>query len=129
MQLKLEQAGQYTECFSRGLLSLAGHTPPEQAIQAAAKFNVDISSHISQPLLRSDIDRAGLVLVMESQQRLHIGKMRPAQIGKCMLLSQLSDGREIPDPIGQDERFFEATYTQIAEYADSWVARFTGEQQ
>lgn len=124
MRLRFEQAGVYAECFSRGLLAMPGRKVPDTALKVAQEFGVDLSEHVSQPLLAPDLDRAAIVMVMEPEQRQHLGKMRPAQIGKYMMLSQLGGGEKIPDPMGRDEDFYKGVYQQISKHVDNWVARF-----
>lgn len=124
MRLRFEQAGVYSECFSRGLLAMPGRKVPEAALKVAKEFGVDLSGHVSQPLLMPDLDRAAIVMVMESEQRQHLGKMRPAQIGKYMMLSQFTGGDKIPDPMGRDESFYKAVYQDITRHVDGWMARF-----
>lgn len=124
MRKKLEQGGAYAECFSRGLLSMPGRKAPEMALKIAKEFDVDLSRHVSQTLLAPDLDRAALVMVMESAQRQHLSKMRPAHIGKVMMLSQPHDGAKIDDPMGRSEDTFRRVYGEIAGHVDAWADRF-----
>ncbi len=124
MRNRFQAAGAPVDVFSRGLIALPNQRPPEQAQEAARKFGVDLSAHAAQPLLGSDIDRAALVLVMSPEQRKHLGRMRPAAIGKVFLLSQPAGGQPVPDPMGKDAAFFEKVYAEIAGYLDAWMRRF-----
>jgi len=124
MRRQFEAAGVEAEVFSRGLIALPNQRPPGKAQQVAPEFNIDLASHISQPLLGADLDRAGLVLVMDAGQRQHISRIRPACIGKVFLLSQPSGGKPVADPMGQDEDTFRRVYTEIAAYVDAWMQRF-----
>jgi len=124
MRKRLEQGEANAECFSRGLLSMPGRKVPEMALKIAKEFDIDLSCHISQALLAPDLDRAALVMVMESNQRQHLSKMRPAHIGKVIMLSQPSGGDKIDDPMGRSEDTFRRIYGEIVEYVDAWAARF-----
>ncbi len=124
MQKRFTQAGVNAECFSRGLLSMPGQKVPELAVKIAEEFDVDLSAHVSQALLAPDMDRAALVMVMESGQRQHLSKIRPAHIGKIMMLSQLNGGRKISDPMGRSDETFRRVYAEITEYVDAWMIRF-----
>jgi protein-tyrosine phosphatase len=124
MQKRFTQAGVNAECFSRGLLSMPGQKAPELAVKIAEEFDVDLSAHVSQALLAPDMDRAALVMVMESGQRQHLSKIRPAHIGKVMMLSQLNGGRKISDPMGRSDETFRRVYAEITEYVDAWMIRF-----
>lgn len=124
MRKRLEQGGVYAECFSRGLLSMPGKKVPEMALKIAQEFDIDLSSHVSQTLLAPDLDRAALIMVMELGQRQHLSKMRPAHIGKVMMLSQPHGGAKIDDPMSRSEDTFRRVYGEIAGYVDAWAERF-----
>jgi len=124
MRQQFETAGVEAEAFSRGLLTLPNQHPPKEAQQAALEFNIDLASHVSQPLLGADLDRAGIVLVMDSGQRQHISKMRPASIGKVFLLSQPSGGKPVADPMGRSVETFRKVYAEIVAHIDAWMQRF-----
>jgi len=121
---QFEAAGVEAEVFSRGLLALPNQRPPKEAQQIASEFDIDIASHVSQPLLGTDLDRAGIVLVMDAAQRQHVARMRPACIGKVFLLSQPSGGEPVADPMGRDEDAFRQVYARIAAEVDAWMQRF-----
>ncbi|GMR00220.1 MAG: phosphotyrosine protein phosphatase [Zetaproteobacteria bacterium] len=124
LRQQFEAAGVEAEVFSRGLLTLPNQRPPKEAQQVASEFNIDLASHVSQPLLGTDLDRAGIVLVMDAGQRQHISKIRPACIGKVFLLSQPSGGEPVADPMGRDENAFRQVYARIAAEVDAWMQRF-----
>lgn len=124
MRNRLQQADIEGECFSRGLIAMPGLKAPDTAIKAAGEFGVDLSTHVSQPLVQADIDRASLVLVMEPRQRQHLIRISPSSIGKVFILSQPSGGASIPDPVGQDEAMFMAVYDEISGHIEAWLRRF-----
>jgi len=118
---RVAEAGIDTDCFSRGLIAMPGQHVPETALKIGQEFDVDMSQHISQPLLAPDLERAAMVLVMEKSHRQHLAKMRPAYIGKVFLLAQ---GADIRDPVGRSEQTFRDVYGQIAGHLDLWLQRF-----
>jgi len=124
MQRQLETDGMKAEVFSRGLLAILSQHPPKEAQQAALEFDIDLARHVSQPLLPADLDRAGMVLVMDAGQRQHISAIRPSCIGKVFLLSEPSGGRAIADPMGRDMDAFRRVYTEISVHVDAWIQRF-----
>jgi len=124
MRLRLQQAGQHGECFSRGLLAMPGRKVPEVAQKVGTEFGVDMHTHISQTMLAPDVERAALILVMEPKQRQHLSKVRPSSIGKVFVLSQPLGGKAIPDPMGKDEAYFRKVYADITHMVDAWLQRF-----
>lgn len=124
MRNRLQQAGHETECYSRGLIPMPGRKAPDTAVKVADEFGVDLSTHISQTVMRPDIERAGLVLAMEPTQRQHLIRMSPSSTGKIFILSQPDHGQAIPDPVGQDADAFRAVYDEISGYIEAWLHRF-----
>ncbi len=130
MQQRLEKAHMEmgVDIFSRGLLALPGQKPPHEALQAAAELGVDISDHVSQPMLAPDIERAGLILVMGPAQRKHILKARPDSIGRVFLLSHVSPApltdQPVDDPMGKDKDSYLRVYAEIMRHVDAWINRF-----
>ncbi len=124
MRARLEKAGVEHECFSRGLLAMPGRKVPSTAQRIGLEFGVDMSAHISQPLLAPDVDRAAMIIVMEAEQRQRLSKMRPASIGKVFLLSQPMGGKTVRDPMGKNGDYFREVYSEITTMVDAWIQRF-----
>jgi protein-tyrosine phosphatase len=103
---------------------MPGQKVPELAVKIAEEFGVDLNGHVSQALLAPDMDRAALIMVMEPEQRQHLSKIRPAHIGKVMMLSQLNGGQKISDPMGRSDETFRRVYAEIIEHVDAWLTRF-----
>lgn len=124
MRQKLQAADVEAEVFSRGLLALPNQYAPATAQQVAAEFDVDLTKHVSHPLVTPELARAGMVLVMDAGQRQQVAKKQPACIGKVFLLSQLADGKPVPDPIGTDAETYRQVYQEIVSHVDAWMKRF-----
>ncbi len=124
MRKVLEEKGVEGEVFSRSLLMMQGKGVPEAGLKVGLEFGVDMTTHMSNALLEPDLARAGLVLVMEPDQRTHLMKKKPEHIGKVMLLSQPCGGKTIDDPMGRSEETFRRVYGEIAACVDTWVSRF-----
>lgn len=124
LRKKLQAAGVEAEVFSRGLLVLPNQYAPKIAQQVAAEFDIDLSKHISHPLLTPDLDRAGMVLVMDAGQRRRISEISPVSIGKVFLLSQPAGGEPVYDPMGGDAETFRQVYKEIISHVDAWVKNF-----
>ncbi len=127
MRKQLQEKGIEAEVFSRGLLMIQGKKVSENGVKVGLEFGVDMRVHQSKALLAPDLDRAGLVLVMEQNQRSHLLKKRPEFIGKVMMLSQPCGGKAINDPMNQSEAIYRSVYSEIAECVDAWLTRFYGE--
>lgn len=124
LRKKLAEKSVVAEVYSRGLLMMHGKKVPEKGLKVGLEFGVDMSTHMSQALLAPDMDRAGLVLVMERKQRAHLMQKRPEHVGKVMLLSQPCGGKTVDDPMGRSEETFRRVYGEIAVCVDAWAERF-----
>jgi protein-tyrosine phosphatase len=124
LRKKLEEKNFEGEVFSHGLLMMQGKKVPTKGLKIGLEFGVDMMNHMSQALLGPDMDRAGLVLVMEPDQRTHLMKKRPEHVGEIMLLSQPCSGKTVDDPMGRSEDTFRRVYGEIAQCVDTWVERF-----
>jgi len=124
LRYRLQQAGEFAEVFSRGILDLHNSPTPDDGIAVAQTMGVDLSRHRSTKLEATDLDRAALVMIMEKQHRNYLAQMRPAVIGKIFYLSQPTGGEEVPDPMGKSAEDFRASYQVIAANIDAWMKRF-----
>ncbi len=124
LRKKLEEAAVEGECFSRGLMMMQGKKVPDLGLQIGLEFGVDMKEHTSQMLLAPDMDRAGLVMVMEQGQRLHLMQKRAEHVGKVMLLSQPCGGKNIDDPMQRSEDTYRRVYGEIVACVDAWMKRF-----
>ncbi|MDQ6950416.1 MAG: low molecular weight protein-tyrosine-phosphatase [Mariprofundales bacterium] len=124
LRSRLQQAGEFAEVFSRGILDMHSRSVPDTGIAVAADMGVDLAPHRATKLEGSDLDRAALVMIMEQQHRQYLAQMRPAAIGKIFYLSQPTGGAEIPDPMGKSDEDFRDSYRVIVENIDGWLKRF-----
>ena len=109
---------------SAGLGALVGHGVERTASELAERDGLDVRSHRARQVSHAMIQQADLVLVMSENQRLAIGKLDPASIGKTFLLGRWSGtsdkGQEIPDPYRKSREVFEYVHGQLVHAADAW---------
>ncbi|TWT63533.1 low molecular weight protein arginine phosphatase [Rubinisphaera italica] len=104
-----ELAGQGIEIASAGIAADYGHSASPEAVQLLADEGIDLSSHQSQPLTESLLERSERVYTLTNHHREIIITHRPELRDRVQVLGQ--DGRDIPDPIGGDV----AVYRQCKE--------------
>jgi len=121
---KLQQAGEFAEVYSRGILDMNGKGVPEDGITVAQEMGVKLSRHHSTKLENADLDRAALVMIMEQQHRQYLLQMRPQCVGKIFFLSQPTGGAEVPDPMKKGVDAFRVSYQVIARNIDAWLKQF-----
>jgi len=121
---RLQQAGEYAEVFSRGILEMHGKGVPEDGVTVAQEMGINATRHHATKLEAADLDRAALVLIMEKQHRQYLLQMRPQCVGKIFFLSQPTGGEEVPDPMAKGEDAFRESYQVIAHNIDAWLKRF-----
>lgn len=90
---------------------------PDKARLVAASRGLDLEAHRSQLISPELLAWAELLVVMEPRQ----GKTLEAELGarpeRILVLGELDPAsppyRHIPDPIDQDEAFFQETYERM----------------
>ena len=109
-----------------GLNAMEGHVVEPKARALAEAHGLDVSAHRARQVNMDILQGADLVLVMSDGQRLAVGQLDPAALGKTMLLGRWLDGgqgREIPDPFRKSNEAFEHVHQLLAQAVDSWVGR------
>lgn len=113
------------EVISSGTVAAAGFPATIYAIEAARLWDLDISGHMSQPLTRSLIDKADLILAMTAGHIREITRMNPDAKSKTYLFknfpSQSPNGEGVEDPIGQPLEQYNRTFLEIGEYLGQFV--------
>lgn len=104
---------------SAGLRTTAGRASPDDAIQVADEFGVDLSDHRSKPATDALIERSDLVVVMDllnySDLRREFGDLDD----KTRFLGVFSgEGYEIDDPYGGGLDGFRTLYDDVIRGVD-----------
>lgn len=116
--------GRYVE--SAGLGALVDHGVEPTARELAEADGLNIESHQARQITQDMLQSADLILVMSEGQRLAIGEMAPAALGKTMLIGRwLDDGKgvEIPDPFRKSREAFEHVHQMLKEATASWATK------
>lgn len=94
--------------YSAGTNGLKNSPASDYAQKVVARFEGDISRHLSQPLNEKMIEEADLILVMEKRHLTKIKEMVPEAENKTFMLSAYpeKEGKDIIDPIGLSEETF-----------------------
>jgi len=91
---------------SAGIAAMDGLPPSEYAVQAMARFAIDISGHRSRLLTDEMIRQASLILVMEDSHRQRILSRVPEAHDRVHVLTQYARKGAAPDavmdPIGRE---------------------------
>jgi L-threonylcarbamoyladenylate synthase len=89
---------------SAGVMNLSGTPASAEAIAACAARGIDIKRHRSQTLTRQLAEESDFIFAMTRVHCEEVADIEPGAANKCILLG---GDREIPDPIGQSQEFFE----------------------
>lgn len=107
--------------------------PSPTAVQQAARaFGLDLSKHRSRMITAEMLQRADLVVVMESQQREALVTEFPWLKGKVYLLTELAGVKgEVPDmgpnESGEAYRVMVREICELVAQAESQWCRFAGQ--
>jgi len=100
---------------------------PATALQVAAEFGVDLSTHLAQPFLAATVDLTGLYLCMEEQHVAALLAAVPELSGRVELLGSYAPPGVltepfIADPFGLSSFHYRACYTIISRAVDGLIA-------
>ncbi len=88
---------------SAGTMNVAGAPASSGAVVACRPKAVDIGKHVSQHLTRSLVEASDFIFCMTQSHCEQVRLLSPDERWNCVLLAK---DREIPDPIGQSQEFF-----------------------
>ena len=104
------------EISSAGFVGPGRASPPE-ALSAAARAGVDLTSHRSRLLTGEDARRADWIVVMDARQARAMRDWFGRNGDAVILLGDLDpepiEARPIPDPVAQPEEVFRHVYARI----------------
>jgi protein-tyrosine phosphatase len=120
--------GNQVQVESCGLQVLSGMSPPDEAIEAAATFGVDLSLHRARSAEESNMLHADLVVAMEYGQLLRLADRWPQLRKRLVLLRPfapwpLSMLCNIDDPYGCEPQIYHRCFTTIGQALDALAAR------
>jgi protein-tyrosine phosphatase len=115
-------AGMHMDVQSAGVAASPGQPihPAVAELLAQRGYWIDAQKR-AQSILHPLVGVSDLVLVTETRQKRLLDARFPAAVGKFWLLGQWIETPEIPDPIGKNQAFFEATLDLIEGSVDSWI--------
>ena len=122
--LKASLPGRHVE--SAGLGALVGHGVEPTSRELVEAEGLNVEAHQARQITQEMLQSADLILVMSEGQRLAIGEMAPAALGKTMLIGRWLDGGkglEIPDPYRKSREAFEHVHRMLKEATASWAAK------
>jgi L-threonylcarbamoyladenylate synthase len=108
--------------LSAGTMNMAGVPASAEAVTAGALRGVDISGHASRHLTRSLIDASDFIFCLAASHYEQVIFLSPDAERKCLLLAR---DRDIPDPIGQPQEYFDNCAELIEAAVRARISEFT----
>ena len=101
---------------SAGLEATPGTPPPPAAILIAARFQVDVSDHVSARVTGEDVAASDVIFVMDVDQLRVVQRRFPQARGKAFLLASLAPTAplEVSDPFDQEDSVFQSCFEHIS---------------
>lgn len=122
MRAKLDEKGiKNIEVESAGIATLGGDEVSRNAVEAAKKYNADISNHRSRQISRYLLDGSDLIIGMTQS---HIEALRPYVDEKKLRVL----GGGIPDPYGGDLSVYESCAASISDALDDLLNELAGSE-
>ena len=109
---------------SAGLGALVDEPASEHAVALMTERGIDISSHRARQLQPELVNKADLILVMESGHKKAIETADVTVRGKVFRLGETSD-RDIVDPYQGSRAVFEEVLEYVDEGIADWVKQLT----
>ncbi|HEX6267836.1 MAG TPA: hypothetical protein VFZ81_13195, partial [Burkholderiales bacterium] len=109
--------GAHREYFSAALLPLSARSAPPEALDAARKLGIDLSTHSSTSLDPDLVKRAELIFVFDAHNYEALARRFPESIAKVHFLGALAESGPamIDDPFGKGPEAFERAYQIISD--------------
>lgn len=101
---------------SAGLVPAPGRHCPSEAVQAARRYGIDLTGHVSRLFDESALAQAGVVFVFDRATLEDFRDRFPAARVPVFSLGDVLNGRspaDIEDPVGRDVEFFAGTYARV----------------
>lgn len=107
---------------SCGFYNEADRPSPREAVDAAEKFNIDLSTHESKTIDRTSIKESDIIFVMDFRNIYYLlSKYGSVDTNKVYLLGEFDSSTKssiISDPYGSSTDNFHNTYEEIAHAID-----------
>ena len=108
----------YKVC-SAGTMGLSGVLVSAESVAACAARKVEIKGHKSSAVTEQLIEEADYIYVMSRSHLEQIVELSGRAAEKCVLLSE---GKDIPDPIGQPQQVYDDCANMIEEAVKKTVS-------
>ncbi len=109
---------------SAGLDALIGFSADPTARELMTERGISIDAHRARQINMDMCQRAGLILVMDREQRREVQQRYPFTAGKVFRLCEAS-GQDVPDPYRASRGVFEQSFVLIDDGAQQWVDRIS----
>ena len=114
----------HKQIASAGLGALVGQGVEPTARQLAEADGLDVSGHQARQLTVEMLQQHELILVMSEGQRLAVGELLPAALGKTMLFGRWEpEPWDIPDPYRKSPELFQHVHQRLTSAAAAWAAK------
>lgn len=120
-----ERGWSHVAVDSAGIAALPGSPASEHAIRVAAEHDIDISAHMSRPLLPELAEWADLTLVMNPSHLTALESLGFEE--QTALVTDFLDGEgwgePVEDPFGEDEESYRRAFEQLEHAIDGVLDR------
>lgn len=107
---------------SAGIFAQEGQKASENAIKALEKYNIDLSSHRTQPVSEELINKCDIILTMTEAHKQILIPIAKDKV--YTLLEYIGESGDIQDPYGGDLDEYEETaqeiYDVLVDAAEKW---------
>ena len=102
--------------WSRGTSAVPGMPATPEAVLAASRMGIDLTSHLSQPVSQEDMEQADLVVAMTASHKAALQRRFPSFASKVRTVAEISEGAvagDVDDPIGLGQETYDKTAAML----------------
>ncbi len=124
-ELADRKAPQEFTVASAGTHALKGHPADENALEVMGSKGIALETHRAIQIQSNLINWSDIIFVMETNQKIYLGKKYPYTRGKVFLLGEW-ENVEIADPYKKSREHFALALSHIEKGSRSWIEKITG---
>lgn len=108
---------------SMGVGAVVGAPPTDEAIAVMREHGYDITAHRARQATLPVLGHADLILTLDQTHSDWINNRYPQLRGRVHKLLKWNKDRDVEDPYGMSQAFFEQTYAEMEQGVQDWLKR------
>lgn len=112
------------QAASAGVAADKGSPASRETLDVLSRYGIDLSDHESQPVTEALVEEATDIFAMTQGHLAALLANFPEYAEKMHMMTDASNGRDVPDPIGCGKRAYEETAAVLEEAITSIIRQW-----